>query len=79
LGAIYGWGYCPFTDWHWQVKHRLGETDLPVSYLKYYLDKITGFNWEPFTVDVLVAGLGIGALLVSIFVNYRDWQTQKNQ
>ena len=20
LGLIFGWGYCPCTDWHWQVR-----------------------------------------------------------
>ncbi|MEX0722989.1 MAG: DUF2784 domain-containing protein [Gracilimonas sp.] len=74
LGVFYGLGYCPFTDWHWQVKRALGETGLPASYLKYYLDQIFGFAWEPFTVDVLVAVLGIVALLISIYVNYRDRQ-----
>jgi hypothetical protein len=60
------------------VKRELGETGLPASYIKYYLDQIFGFSWEPFTVDILVAVLGIGALLISIIMNYRDWETQKN-
>lgn len=72
LGAFYGLGYCPFTDWHWQVKRALGETGLPASYIKYYLDQAFGFSWDPFTVDILVAVLGIGALLVSILLNYRN-------
>lgn len=72
LGAVYGWGYCPCTDWHWQVKRRLGETDLPASYVKYYLDAWTGLAWDPFVVDVLVAGLGIGAFVVSVALNVRD-------
>ena len=25
----YGLGYCPCTDWHWQVKEALGENNLP--------------------------------------------------
>lgn len=79
LGAVYGLGYCPCTDWHWQVKRALGETGLPASYIKYYLDQAFGFSWEPFTVDILVALLGIGALLISIIMNYRDWKTQKNK
>ncbi|MDP3718874.1 MAG: DUF2784 family protein [Acidobacteriota bacterium] len=31
LGIWYGWGYCPFTDWHWQVRSRLGYADPPSS------------------------------------------------
>lgn len=79
LGFFYGWGYCPCTDWHWQVKRTLGETSLPASYIKYYLDKISGFSWDPFTVDVLTAVLGIGAFVISLFVNYRNWKASKNQ
>ncbi|MDZ7807339.1 MAG: DUF2784 domain-containing protein [Gracilimonas sp.] len=79
LGAFYGWGYCPCTDWHWQVKRALGEAGLPSSYIKYYLDQMFGFSWDTFTVDVLVAALGIGAFLVSIVANYREWETQKNR
>ena len=79
LGFFYGWGYCPCTDWHWQVKRELGVTGLPASYIKYYLDQVFGYSWDPSTVDILVAVLGIGAFLISIFLNYRDWQAQKNQ
>ncbi|MDR9418493.1 DUF2784 domain-containing protein [Gracilimonas sp.] len=79
LGFFYGWGYCPCTDWHWQIKRKLGETDLPLSYIKYYLDQIFWFSWDSLVVDVLVAGLGVGAFLISIFLNYRDWQTRKSQ
>lgn len=73
LGIIYGWGYCPCTDWHWQVRGILGETGLPASYIKYYLDKIFGFAWKPVLVDGLVAGFGLGALTISVWLNWRDW------
>lgn len=35
LGIRYGWGYCFLTDWHWEVKEKLGEKDLPSSFVKY--------------------------------------------
>lgn len=72
LGAIYGWGYCPSTDWHWQVKRRLGETDLPRSYVKYYLDRLTGLDWSPAFVNGLVLTLGLVALVLSVALNWRD-------
>lgn len=28
-GIWYGLGYCPCTDWHWTVKEKLGQRDLP--------------------------------------------------
>lgn len=39
LGIWYGLGYCPVTDWQWQVKKQLGEHGLPASFIKYYADR----------------------------------------
>lgn len=72
LGLFYGWGYCPSTDWHWQVKRTLGETGLPASYVKYYLDRLTGLSWDPAVVDTAVAALGLSALVLSVWLNVRD-------
>ena len=72
LGAVYGWGYCPLTDWHWQVKRALGETGLPASWVKYYLDSLTGLDWSPGVIDSLVIGSALGALMLSLAVNLRD-------
>ena len=72
LGVVYGWGYCPLTDWHWQVKRALGETALPASCVEYYLDRLTGFDWSRTTVDALVVGVALTALLLSVALNLRD-------
>ena len=72
LGVVYGWGYCPLTDWHWQVKRALGETALPASCVEYYLDRLTGFDWSRTTVDALVVGAALTALLLSVALNLRD-------
>ncbi len=74
LGIFYGWGYCPCTDWHWQVKEILGETGLPASYIKYYLDKLFGYAWNSVLVDVVVVTFGLGALAVSVWLNWQDWR-----
>jgi len=74
LGGLYGFGYCPCTDWHWQVKTKLGERNLPYSYVKYYADKATGLDSNPVVVDLLVLTLGLAAYGVSIYVNWRDWK-----
>ena len=70
LGIFYGWGYCPSTDWHWQIKRQLGETDLPKSYVKYYADKLTGSAWDPLFVDAAVVTLGLLALALSCWFNF---------
>ncbi|MBI5915675.1 MAG: DUF2784 domain-containing protein [Bacteroidetes bacterium] len=71
LGLRYGFGYCPLTDWHWQVLKKLGKTGLPNSYLKYLLDTLTGLDWNANFVDTTaVVGL-VFALAASLWVNFR--------
>jgi hypothetical protein len=78
LGVIYGWGYCPFTDWHWTVKEKLGQTGLPLSYIKYYADKLTGLNWDAGLIDMLVVCTGLSLLILSIWVNFRARYRSRN-
>lgn len=70
LGFFYGFGYCPLTDWHWDVLEKMGKTNLPNSYLKYLLDLLTGLYWNAKLVDgMAVAGLAF-ALIASLWVNF---------
>ena len=77
LGIFYGWGYCPFTEWHWEVKRKLGELNLPNSYVTYYLDKITGLSWNPRVVDAGVVIVGLLAFTLSLWLNRRDRKARK--
>lgn len=79
LGVAYGWGYCPLTDWHWQIKRALGETALPASWIKYYLDRITGMDWSAAVVDGLVIGSALGALALSVWLNLRDRSRRRSR
>lgn len=73
LGIFYGWGYCPCTEWHWEVKDKLGETNLPDSYVKYYADKLTGLSWSPFIINTGVLVLAVLAFILSCWLNFRDY------
>ena len=77
LGIVYGWGYCPCTDWHWEVKSKLGETNLPNSYIKYYVDKLTGFSWDPLVVDTAVLIFGLMAFALSCWLNWKDYHSNR--
>ena len=74
LGWFYGFGYCPSTDWHWQIKEAMGETGLPNSFIKYYMDLLTGRDWDPDLLDASVVFFGVAALGISACVNWRDWR-----
>ena len=63
LGFWYGWGYCPLTEWHWQVRARLGHTD-PPSYVQFLIREFTGADIGARPADVLaVVALSAAAIL----------------
>ena len=65
LGAWFGWGYCPMTDWHWQVRERLGYQD-PPSYVQLLVSVVTGIELSARTADILALGtLGLAAALTT--------------
>ncbi len=73
LGLIIGTlGYCPFTDWHFNVLLKLGKTDLPDSYIKYLTNRITGLNLNAALVDQVTLFAFLAALVLSLFFNIRD-------
>ena len=71
LGFFFGLGYCPLTDWHWQVLRALGHRDLPRSYTQYLLIRLLGIRLAASTVDVLTAAGAAAALVVSVWLNIR--------
>ena len=72
LGIWYGIGYCPLTDWHWQVLKGLGDNNLPNSYVKYLLDRVTGADFSSDLVDATVVIGYFLALGASLFTNFRN-------
>jgi len=74
LGLIVGsLGYCPLTDWHFNILSRLGETDLPYSYIKYLVDRLTGLDVNQALVDSFTLYGLLAALAISLFLNIRDF------
>jgi hypothetical protein len=71
LGIFYGWGYCPFTDWHWKVLHRLGRQDLPDSYTQYLIERVTGIDMSPGVADALTVVCYFIALAISLRLSFR--------
>lgn len=70
LGLKYGLGYCFLTDWHWEIKRKLGETDLPASFVKYFLDQYTNIDLSANSVD-LITGISFAqAVLLSVYFNF---------
>lgn len=77
LGIWKGIGYCPLTDWHYEVLRELGQTDLPNSYVAYLMQHTLGFRLSDQATDFLTVGLYSMALIISITLNYREWTKKK--
>lgn len=77
LGIWYGFGYCPSTDWHWQVRMKLGHYDMPSSYTKFLVDSLTGLDVKATLVDIFAVLFLILALFASVLTNVRDWRAKK--
>jgi hypothetical protein len=75
LGLLVGTlGYCPLTSWHFEVLEKLGRTDLPLSYIKYLADRLTGLNFSSGLIDKITLYSFLSALIISFFLNIRDYR-----
>ena len=78
LGAWYGWGYCPCTDWHWQVRERLGYRD-PPSYIQLLLSELAGIEMTAGWANVLAVGVLAVAFVLGLVTNVRDHRTSRRK
>jgi hypothetical protein len=70
-------GYCPLTDWHFNILYKLGETDLPISYIKYLIDRLAGLDVNENLVNKATLYCFIIALAISLFLNIKDFRIRR--
>jgi len=79
LGIWYGFGFCPCTEWHWQVRMKLGYYDMSSSYLVFLIKSLTGLEVKRHLVDIFAVAFLSAALGASIYTNWKDWKKQKKR
>jgi hypothetical protein len=79
LGIWYGFGFCPSTEWHWQIRMRLGHSNMPESYIKFLVDSLSGLDVHAKLVDRLTLILFMVALMASLMTNLRGWKTKRRK
>ncbi len=72
LGLFYGIGFCPLTEWHWQILRKMGETGLPASYVQYVLDRLTGIAVSASFADRITLLGWLIPTILSVCLNIRD-------
>jgi hypothetical protein len=73
LGIWYGWGYCLCTDWHWQVRERLGYP-YDHSYIHFLIQEVTRIDLPPDWADGMTGAIFVVASVLSIALNARDFR-----
>ena len=79
LGIWYGFGYCPCTDWHWQIREKLGLYNNPDSYIEFLVETFTGLDVNSTLVDIFALVFLVAALLMSLLTNILDWRKKKKE
>lgn len=77
LGIFYGIGYCPLTDWHWEVLGKLGRHDLPYSYITYIVQRLTGITPDSGLVEICTTAGFFTALIMSVYTNFSGREKRK--
>ncbi|MCP5053202.1 MAG: DUF2784 domain-containing protein [bacterium] len=72
LGIWYGFGFCPCTEWHYQVRMKLGHFHMPDSYIKFCIDSLAGSDVNAELVDIFTLLFFLAALIASILLNIKD-------
>jgi len=71
FGIWKGIGYCVITDYHYQIKTFLGETNLPYSYIKYLWDGAFPVSITPQAADILTIVVFFACIVGSIVLNIK--------
>ncbi len=79
LGIWNGWGYCFCTDWHWQVREKLGYIDQSRSYIHFLILKLTGANLNPQFVEHATLVVFLVSVALSTWLNVKDYYRKKKQ
>jgi hypothetical protein len=70
FGIFFGIGYCPLTDWHWDVLEKLGHHDLPNSYITYLIQRLSGITANPHAVEIATIVGFVIAVIMSVYLNF---------
>ena len=76
MGLWKGVGYCLCTDWHWHIRHAMGITNNPDSYLVLLVQTLTGWTPPVSLVNPVALAVFLLAIGASIFTNVRDWRAR---
>ncbi len=69
-------GYCPVTDWAWQVRTLRGETELEYGYINYLTEKL-GLHMSNSTTDLVVGIIFAGIWIATVILWISEYRRKK--
>jgi len=69
LGIWKGWGYCPCTDWHFEIRHQMGLQIESNSYIDFLLRHFFELNFSKTLVDSATLGVFLLCMILSLWMN----------
>ena len=77
IGAFWGWGYCPCTDWHAQIRRQLGHADAGSTWLQQMIHRFFGFSLSRSTAD-WITGSVFAFIVLATLVAWTRERRRKN-
>ena len=72
LGIWHGWGFCLCTEWHWEVRRRLGYQDPERSYTALLVRSVTGVHVNQALSETVTGIVFVVAALLGGVLSLRD-------
>lgn len=72
LGIWYGFGYCFCTQWHWNVRAKMGRIPDARGYIQFLLQELTGKPFSYQWVESVTLWVMAFLVLATLAVNLRD-------
>jgi len=61
------------------ILEKLGNHNLPVSYIKYIVHRLTGMDFNAQLIDTLTMAFFLLSLIISVVLNIRDFRKKRTQ
>lgn len=74
LGIFFGFGYCFLTDWHWEIREKLGYANPYNSYVHFLVETLFGLHVSSALVEWWTGILFVAALIMSVITNFSDFK-----
>jgi hypothetical protein len=77
LGIFFGFGYCFLTDWHWQIREKLGYSNPYNSYIHFLVETLFDVQVSATLVDWFTGIFFGAAVIMSIVTNFSLFKAKR--